>query len=202
MRYPKARSSRSPKRPRLTKLEPAQAVADSMLSHDRGDESPRSQYSLPVLRFLVCARDLFPFPLHTLSMCLHCPQPQSMPPPCPCPFRTEHSAHREGGGQRDVKSYPDPRFSREAKKRLPCRKYCIVYTRIPRKSRTTPPRHWPTNPVLGLDSRSPLLRSSKRTSHLHSRYRRQEGTAKTSLRFAKSVVLLGWASATLINLFL
>ena len=63
--------------------------------------------------------------------------------------------------------------------------------RIQEKSRTTPPRHWPNNPVLSLDSRSPCWRSLHRTSHLHLRYRRHL-QRKRPLRFAKSVVLLGW----------
>jgi hypothetical protein len=77
VRHPEARSSRSPKRPRLTKLEPAQAVADSMLSHDRGDESPDRSIVYPFCGFLFAHATSFLFHSSALSPCVSTPQPQS-----------------------------------------------------------------------------------------------------------------------------
>ena len=81
VRYPEARSSRSPKRPRPTKLEPAQAVADSMLSHDRGDESPHRSIVYPFCGFWFAHATSFLFHSSALSPCVPTPQPQSMPVP-------------------------------------------------------------------------------------------------------------------------
>lgn len=66
-----------------------------------------------------------------------------------------------------------------------------------KKSRTTPPRHWPTNPVLGLDSRSPMLAQSVRdvTSALSISERREHKRLSASPR---AVVLLGWVVINLI----
>jgi hypothetical protein len=88
-----------------------------------------------------------------------------------CPFRTEHSTHH--GDQRDVNSQVISRSTLQPRsEKLPIITSLPGIARIQEKSRTTPPRHWPTNPILSLDSRSPCWRSLHRTSHLHLRYRR------------------------------
>ena len=197
VRYPEAGSSRSPPRPRLSKLEPPKQCITVCLA-TTAVTSPRSQPVNTRSAVLSCAHATS-FLFHSSAFSL---QGSTPPTPClqACPFRTEHSTHHtllEGKTtkRRQVQSPIHASADHPAAKREALPFACKMHCADPRKE-----PHNASSSLVDEPGPGCLTRDRHAAQCLPERHictldigdKKQVAQRERPLRFAKSVVLLGW----------